>query len=406
MTGAPTPLLTGPAVAALLQPLGAPPAAPLPAQIVYWGLADWDAPRQRSQHLAERLSQVAPVLYLREMPLSAVVRARGRGVPPTVECPSDRLTLLRPRLLSPGRLALVARANTERLVDAVRRALDPALPVVLWLSHPDHAVLIGRVREMLVCFDSLDFHAAFKTGGAAATMAAAELSLLRQADLVFTSSDALQERAHAAGATSTLVPNGVDFERFAAAATTPLPAPADLAALPRPRLLFYGTFGPWVDLALVAGIARTRPDWSIVLIGPVAGADTRPLIGLANIHQLGVRPYDTLPAYLQHTDVCLLPFVQDPLTAAVDPLKVYEYLAAGRPVVATPLPALARCGDLIERVTSAPEAVAVIARLLAAPPDDAARRRRLAFAAEQTWAARGAVVTAAIAARLESLRVP
>jgi glycosyltransferase involved in cell wall biosynthesis len=400
MAGTPAPLLTGPAVAALLQPPTVPLPA-LPAQIVYWALADWEAPRQRSQHLAEQLSQVAPVLYVREMPLSTLVRARGRDLPPAVERLSDRLTLLRPRLLSPGRLDVVQRANTGRIVDAVREALDPALPVVLWLSHPDHAVLIGRVREVVVCFDSLDFHAAFKTGGAAATMAAAELSLLRRADLVFASSDALHARALAAGATSTLVPNGVDFDRFAAAATTPLPLPSDLEALPPPRLLFYGTLGPWVDLALVVGIARARPDWSVVLIGPPAGADTGSLAGLANVYQLGARPYATLPAYLQHADVCLLPFVQNELTAAVDPLKVYEYLAAGRPVVATPLPALARCGDLIERVTSAPEAVAVIARLLATPADDATRLRRLAFAAEHTWTARAAAIAATTAARLK-----
>lgn len=392
-------LLPRPAVAALCRP--AQPSEPMLAfQIVYWALTDWQQPRQRSQHLAEQLSRRCPVLYVREMPASQAVGPSGRSLPPVVERLNERLCLLRPRVLSPGRLPVVARLNDRLVIRAIQRQLDPARPVVLWLSHPDQARLIGRFDERLVCFDSLDYHAAFKRGEAQAAMAAAELSLLRRADLVFASSDDLLRRAQAAGAHAWLVPNGVEFERFARAATEPLAAPAELAPLPQPRLLFYGILGSWIDTTLIAGIARARPSWSIILIGRVTGADLRPLANLANVHRLGPRPYPALPAYLQHADVCLLPFVDSELTRAVDPLKLYEYLAAGKPVVATPLPELAKCGDLVDLAPTAAAAVAAIERQRAAPEPAERRLARLAFAAQHTWEARAAAIAAALAAAL------
>ena len=367
-------------------------------QLVYWALTGWEDLRQRPQHLAAALAQRNTVLYIRPVPLSRL--RHGRPLPPAVEHLSDRLCLLRPRALSPGRLRAVARLNDARAAAMVRRHLDPGRPVVLWLGHPDQAGQIGRCGEALVVFDSMDYHAAFKQGAAAARMAAAELSLLRRADLVLTSSADLQARAEAAGARAVPVPNAAEFEHFAAAATRPLAAPTEIAGLPRPRLLFYGTLGPWLDTGLLAAIARSRPDWTLLVMGPPAGANLALLAGRPNVHLLGWRPYETLPAYLQHADACLLPFVADALTRAVDPVKLYEYLAAGKPVIATPLPELDKCGDLIDVVTTPAAAVAAVERHLLAPDDSERRWRRLAFAAEHTWEQRAAAAVAAIKAAL------
>jgi glycosyltransferase involved in cell wall biosynthesis len=231
-------------------------------------------------------------------------------------------------------------------------------------------------------------------------MAAAELSLLRRADLVFASSADLQARAAAIRVPAILVPNAAEYEHFAAAASQPLAEPADLARLPAPRLLWYGTLGPWVDTALLAGIARARPHWTLVLVGPAAGADLAVLAGLPNVYLLGWRPYAALPAYLRHAAVCLLPFVTSDLTRAVDPVKLYEYLAAGKPVVATPLPELAKCGDLVDVVTTPAEAVAAVERHLAAPESEARVAARLAFAAQHTWQERAVTVRDALVAAL------
>lgn len=325
-------------------------------------------------------------------------------MPPLEERLDDRLTIVRPRVLSPGRVQGVAALNHARVGAAVRPRLDRVRPVILWLSHPDQASQIGRYGEQIVCFDLMDNHGAFKSGAARTQMARAEQRLLRRVDLVFTTSSELQARALAAGARTVLVPNAVEYDLFATAATQPLPAPRRLARLPRPRLLFYGTLGPWVDTGWLAAVARSRPEWSIVVIGPAAGADLAPLDGLPNMHQLGRQPYDSLPAFLQQADVCLLPFAVDDLTSAVDPVKVYEYLAAGKPVVATPLPELAKFGDLVDIAATAEEAVAAVERHNRVPEDEARRRIRLAFAARHTWEARGAIIGAAIEAALAERR--
>ena len=323
---------------------------------------------------------------------------------PRVERGGGGLTVLRPLVLSPGRLPPLARLNDRLTASLVRRHLDPTRPVLLWLSHPDDGPQIGRYGEALVCFDSMDYHAAFKRGPVRTKIAAAERDLLARADLVFTSSADLQTRAVAAGARAMLVPNAADVEHFARAAARPLPEPADLARLRRPRLLYYGTLGPWLDAAWIAGLARARPAWTVLLIGPSAGAELGPLARLPNVALLGPRPYQSLPAYLRHADVCLLPRVASELTRAMDPVKVYEYLAAGKPVVATPLPELAKYGDLVDVAGTPVEAIAAVERHLGARGDERLRARQ-AFAAGHTWQARGAVVGAALDAVLaERLR--
>ena len=336
------------------------------------------------------------MLYVRAQLLSRLVR--DRKAQSGVEPPNAGLVVLRPLALSPGRLPSVARLNAHLATRLVRRHLVPSDPVVLWLSHPDQASQIGRYGEALVCFDSMDYHAAFKRGRARAAMAAAERDLLTRADLVFTSSEDLRARARAAGARAALVPNAAEVEHFARAAG-PLPEPADLARLGRPRLLYYGTLGPWLDVGWIAGIAHARPDWTVILIGPRAGADVGRLAGLPNLALLGPRPYAALPAYLGHTDVGLLPRVAGDLTRAMDPVKVYEYLAAGRPVVATPLAELAKYGDLVDIAATPAAAVAAIERHLRVA-DDGPRRERQGFAARHTWQARGALVSAALEAAL------
>ena len=387
----------------ILDDLRDPDAAPKPAsdcQIVYWGMNEREGARQLPEHLPAALSRHFRVLYVRLAPVSSALSTRGGALPSVVERRDERLTILRPRALSPGRLAFLGHHNDRRATELVWRHLDVAKPVVLWLTHPNQMAQVGRYAERLVCFDSMDYHAAFKRGRARERTAREEAALLRRADLVFASSDDLQARAEAAGARSTLVPNAGDFERFSLAATQPLPMPEELQAIPRPRLLFSGTLGPWLETDWLADLARARPRWSVVLIGPPAGADLRLIASLPNVHQLGWRPYESLPAYLQHADVCLLPRAAGELTRAMDPAKVYEYLAAAKPVVATPLAELTKYGDLIDVADTGDQAVAAIEGHLRAADSETRRRARLAFAARHTWSKRADTVRQVLEAAL------
>jgi glycosyltransferase involved in cell wall biosynthesis len=132
-----------------------------------------------------------------------------------------------------------------------------------------------------------------------------------------------------------MIPNGVDFERFNAAAGNHLTIPEDMKNIPKPILGFIGVLRNWVDTPLLESVARSRPDWSLVLIGPEGDADLTGLKALKNVHFLGAKPNGELPAYLSSFDIALNAFVKSDLTKDVSPLKFYEYLATGKPVVST-----------------------------------------------------------------------
>jgi glycosyltransferase involved in cell wall biosynthesis len=127
-----------------------------------------------------------------------------------------------------------------------------------------------------------------------------------------------------------------------------------LQSLPKPILGFTGLLADWVDLTLLAELAKRRPEWSIVLIGR-SDVDLRVFDGLGNVHLLGHRPYDRLPEFLRGFDVALLPFVNNELTVNANPLKLREYLAAGLPVIASPIPEVARYASLVALANTAEE---------------------------------------------------
>ncbi len=195
-------------------------------------------------------------------------------------------------------------------------------------------------------------------------------------------------------------PNVADTELFSRALAPGRIDPA-LAELPAPRIVFTGAIvSIKLDMALLVALARLRPSWSFALVGPVGPGD--PLTDVSaleaepNIHLLGHRPYARLPDVLRGADAGLIPYLRNELTGSIFPMKVYEYLAAGLPVVSTPLPALA---DVAE-VASAPDAAGIAALLDDALAEDSpdARAARSRLAAEHSWDRRLDEIAAAIAA--------
>jgi len=210
---------------------------------------------------------------------------------------------------------------------------------ITWTFVPTSADVAGTLGENLVVYHCVDEYSAFSD--AAAEIAAAEQILLRKADLVLASSEALLEKKRVFNPQTFLLLHGVDYEHFRLALEDSTPLAPELLSLPRPILGFHGLIADWVDLPLVAEIARQQPGWSVVLVGR-ADTDLTPLQGLSNVHLIGHRPYSQLPSYLKGFDVAILPFVFNELTRNANPLKLREYLAAGLPVVAAPLPEVMR----------------------------------------------------------------
>jgi UDP-galactopyranose mutase len=161
-----------------------------------------------------------------------------------------------------------------------------------------------------------------------------EQELLHRADVVFTGGQSLYEAKRHRHPRVHAFPSSVDGAHFRRARAAQAD-PADQAGIPRPRVGFFGVVDERMDLALVDGLARLRPEWQQIIIGPVVKIDAACLPRAGNIHYLGMKRYDELPAYLAGWDVAYLPFARNHATRFISPTKTPEYLAAGRPVVST-----------------------------------------------------------------------
>jgi len=278
-----------------------------------------------------------------------------------------RLTL---RATVPRLRRVLARADFER-VDLLW--MSTGSPFLALLGEVPHAAAIYRMSDDTTAFPDTP-----------RSFSALETEICRRADLVVATARSLVERARRLGARRVLhLPNACDPGPFLAGGAEP----QDLRDAPRPRAVYAGALDRWFDAALVADVARRLPGWTFLLIGPPR-ADLATLRSLPNVRRLGARPYETLPAYLGACDAGIVPFVLSDLTHAIHPLKVYEYCAAGLPVVATPMQETAAMGAPLTLARTGEEFARALERSLdeARGADGAAARAgRVAFARRHTW---------------------
>ncbi len=216
---------------------------------------------------------------------------------------------------------------------------------VLWSFLPTHWPLADRLAARLLVYHCVDDYTA-NPGVDAAWLVALEKRMLRRANLVFAASPVLAERLRRERQDVLCFPNVADVELFQRAVNEELPEPVELAALPHPRFVYVGNLAGYrIDFALLLALARSRPDAALVLIGSMGLGDTREppaafreLSQLPNVRLLDAKPQTELPAFLRHCDVALIPFLDNAHTRSSLPLKLWEYLAAGLPVVTTALP--------------------------------------------------------------------
>ncbi len=352
----------------------------------------YDAPPTSKHHVMHILAERNTVLWVNyhasRLPtasssdLAYLAKKLGQ-VFAGIKTPRENLHVLTPLVVPLPGSAWAKRLNRRLLILQIRRVLRKVGrgPVQLWSFTPDVSYLLGRFGEQKAVYYCVDDHASF-TGYDRQQVLRDEEDLCRRADLVVTTSMALQEAKKGLNPNTILVPHGVDYDHFSRAFTEDLPAPADVADIPQPRLGFFGLIRDWVDVDLLAEVARRRSDWQIVLIGD-STVDLSPYRALSNMHFLGRKPYEQLPAYCRQFDVGLIPFRINELTLAVNPIKLREYLAAGLPVVSTPLPEARLYEHLIEIAGTADEFVTAVETCLGADP--AGRARRAAAMVAETW---------------------
>jgi glycosyltransferase involved in cell wall biosynthesis len=341
--------------------------------IIYFG-DYWETGRcRRRQQLALRLAQrpeVEKLLYI-ELPISlgelfkAVV-----GVGDHFAAARWRRVLRHGQRFSVGKIELitpicvvpffrfVARPDTAFVhwqnTHLIRQALreSEADRLLLWVSHPFAAKHVGQFGESLLCYDCTEDFSSFLEWGVGVRWMAREndQTLTQQADLVLVQTPAHLGEKRRLNPHTYLVPNGADLERFASAEAI-TPAPVDIKGLPRPILGYVGTYNSRVDGRLLLKVAQNYPGGSLVLVGGVQrDADVEEAVALrnaSNVHFLGEKPYDQVPGYLAHFGVCLIPFKVAQDNRRGSPLKLFDYLAAGRPVVSVALSGVEDFADMV-----------------------------------------------------------
>ena len=297
----------------------------------------WDFVFQRPQQLMTRFARDRRVFFVEEPVFDAV----ENGEQMEIRAVAPKIRVAVPHLYpgSQARTAAVQRALLDDLISS-----NDIRKFVLWYWTSMSVVYTHHLAPEAVIFDCMDELSGF--ANAPPELSQLEDLLLGSADVVFTGGHSLYEAKAPRHSNIHPFPSSVDIGHFGRARLG-AHEPADQASLRRPRLGFFGVVDERMDLELVEGVARQRPDWEWVIIGPIAKIDPQSLPRAANIHYLGMKPYAVLPDYLAGWDVAVLPFARNAATRFISPTKTPEYLAAGCAVVSTSIRDVIRpYGDL------------------------------------------------------------
>ncbi len=276
---------------------------------------------------------------------------------------------------------------------------------ILWLYNPEQGPLIGQFAERVSVYHCIDEFTAGTTGRKRRTIAALEADLLRQVDVVFANSLLTYENKRCFNPHTYRIPSGADVEHFAQAWDPAVPVHPAIARLPQPRIGYIGHVNERLDYAILEHLARRRPAWSLVFVGDTYpwtpdAPPLRRLRALPNVHFLGKYPFAEMPALVKGMDVCLLPYVGDERARYRSPLKLYEYLAAGKPVVSTDHPEARELGDVIYLASTPETYLERVAQALAQDGQER-QRQRVSIAQQHSWDSRVDEMEQIVIARLE-----
>ena len=372
------------------QPAATPTSLP---DVICFSIIDWDFRYQRPQQI---MSQFAAhghrVFYIR---LGTVLPAHSE--------PRFTITKLKENVYEVTLAAHrqiwinqedISGTNADQLLASLadlREAfhIDEAIGYVMTPSWTTMALEARTRWGWRLIYDCMDEWTGFPGMGRA--IPRAEQRLARECDLLVVTAERLHDKWSGLNRPLVLARNGVD-QNFYLERCQPNEM---LAGVEHPIVGYFGAIADWFDLELMIHVARNRPSYSFVLLGGVFEIDVSELKRLPNVRLLGQQPYETMPQYLHHFDACLIPFKINDTTAATDPVKVYEYLSGGKPVVSVALPELAQFGDLVYRARDRNDFVAQLDRALSENDPNLVERRRN-FAAQNTWQNRYQIISSGL----------
>jgi len=351
--------------------------------IIIFPIIDWDFRFQRPQQLALEFSKMGHrVFYLKFTPDD------DQRNPPLIKMVQNNIYSIQ---LSTGEAQIdfstpLTRDNFVDLGESIQFIKDHFLinSAIVKVDFPYWAPLVIYLKEKFdwkVIFDYMDLFSGFSTTNYSDFED--EKRLLGTSDLVLASSHLLFNHAISINENTLLVPNATNFSYFHQAKET-IHTPK-MAKYSRPIIGYYGAISDWFDSKLVSDLAQKRPDWTFVLIGDTHLAELEPLCGLSNVHMLGEKPYSDLVEFLSNFDVCIIPFKDLPLTNATNPVKLFEYLSAGKPIVATKLHELSFYEDYVKLAQNINEWESAIEESLSEKKSTERLEKRYNFAQSNTW---------------------
>jgi glycosyltransferase involved in cell wall biosynthesis len=365
----------------------------------------WSGMWQARHHLLSRVAEQCHVAWMNPAHhWRSILRPRAAAPSSDTEAPHcARLKICEaplwlPRFYSQPRLndmtlALRLRSARESLIRA------GAKYIVLYVWRPEFAPALRLVRHHLSCYHIDD---EYSFAASKVPMSASELFLLQQVGQVFIHSDTMLRAKGGINPHTSHIPNGVDYARY----SVMVPEPDDLRAIPRPRIGYSGWLKPQINWRLLQALAERHSDWSFVFVGdqqrqPEVADNVARLRRLPNVHFLGGRPTAALHGYVQHFDVALMPYELNEYTHFIYPVKVHEYLAAGSPVVASPLPNLREFENVLTLADSVDEWSCAISTALMTGDNQRARQARQVVASRHDWSTLAGRVVSILQTRLQ-----
>ncbi|MEO9061473.1 MAG: glycosyltransferase [Nitrosospira sp.] len=346
---------------------------------IIWGVIDWHFRHQRPQQLALELAASGRrVFYIS----SSLIDDKRAGFDPEPLDPGEHLFQI--RLYAEGAPVIYSQAPGNETVSQLRMSIGEMLEwsdsrqVICLVHHPFWHAIASVLPDSRVIYDCMDHHAGF--GNTAPELMSLEHALFRDSDMTVTTSEWLNQIVAEHTQRRVLIRNAGDFKHFS---RTPATIYRDRQQ--RRVIGYYGAIAEWFDQDLVEAVAARFPECCILLIGAdTVNAQAR-LGRLPNVEFLGEVSYAALPHYLHGFDACLLPFRIIPLTLATNPVKVYEYLGAGKPVISVDLPEMEQFGERVRVAATTDKFLSAIADVLHNPESADAVRDRREFARGQTW---------------------
>jgi len=384
-----------------------------PYTFVTFSRAPWSAYLQPWEQTMSRLAREHRVLMCSRAPrwqevwwklrLRELIRWRSTTITPNLV--DFRPWPWTPRVLEwPDLDRAVEKLHVARIRTALHRRAWGNRITYIW--HPEMVRMAGRFGERLTCFHCYDDYAGYSWLDEAGRRETREQTarLVAKADLVFASGEAMRETLPRDDVL--VVPNAVDYDVFATAHDESGPPPEDMIGIPQPIVGHVGRLHRNIDFRLLAEIARRRRDWSVLALGPIPGsypaeqqAAYDAFVREPNAYRIEGKPVAELPRYLRHVRVALMAYEVVPWTRRIFPLKLFEYLAAGKPCVGPPLDELVRHAEYVSIARTADEWTAAIEHWLA-NDSEALAAKRMTLAKANSWDVRCRQILRAIAAKL------